>query len=62
MYNKEGVIMKNKKVLIAIIVAILLIGIVGVTFAAYTYSRMIKIIPRASERSSSRRREPIPTP
>jgi len=31
--------MKNKKVLIAIIVAVLLIGIVGVTFAAYTYTR-----------------------
>jgi len=31
--------MKNKRVLIAIIVAVLLIGIVGVTFAAYTYTR-----------------------
>ena len=31
--------MKNKKVLIAIFVAILLIGIVGVSFAAYTYIR-----------------------
>jgi len=31
--------MKNKKVLVAIIVAVLLISIVGVTFAAYTYSR-----------------------
>jgi len=31
--------MKNKKVIIAIIVAVLLISIVGVTFAAYTYSR-----------------------
>jgi len=31
--------MKNKKVLIAIIVAVLLISIVGVTFAAYTYTR-----------------------
>jgi len=31
--------MKNKKVIIAIIVAVLLISIIGVTFAAYTYSR-----------------------
>ena len=31
--------MKNKKVIIAIIVAVLLISIVGVTFAAYTYTR-----------------------
>jgi len=31
--------MKNKRVLIAVLISILLISIVGVTFAAYTYSR-----------------------
>ena len=29
----------NKKIVIAIVTAVLLIGIVGVTFAAFTYSR-----------------------
>ena len=31
--------MKNKKVIIAILVSILLISLVGITFAAFTYSR-----------------------
>jgi len=31
--------MKNKKVIIAVLIGILLIGVVGISFAAYTYSR-----------------------